>query len=84
MNDYLVLAIQSLRPNSQFTFSNNDYSTITWVVLEGEAPTKKEIDDEIKRIKAAEIANTKAKATARQAIADRLGLTADELQVLLG
>ena len=29
-------------------------------------------------------ATAKAKATARQAIADRLGLTADELQVLLG
>jgi len=29
-------------------------------------------------------ANAEAKATARQAIADRLGLTADELQVLLG
>jgi hypothetical protein len=31
-----------------------------------------------------EQADAKAKATARQAIADRLGLTADELQVLLG
>jgi hypothetical protein len=29
-------------------------------------------------------AEAQAKATARQAIADRLGLTADELQVLLG
>ena len=33
---------------------------------------------------AAEKAEAEAKATARQAIADRLGLTADELQVLLG
>jgi inosine/xanthosine triphosphate pyrophosphatase family protein len=33
---------------------------------------------------AAEQAKAEAKATARQAIADRLGLTADELQVLLG
>lgn len=37
------------------------------------------------QIKLAEIqAEAEAKATARQAIADRLGLTADELQVLLG
>ena len=37
-------------------------------------------------IKNSEIRKTEAqaKATARQAIADRLGLTADELQVLLG
>jgi len=33
---------------------------------------------------AAEQAEAQAKAKARQAIADRLGLTADELQVLLG
>jgi hypothetical protein len=33
---------------------------------------------------AAQQAEAEAKATARQAIADRLGLTADELQVLLG
>ena len=33
---------------------------------------------------AAAITKAEAKATARQAIADRLGLTADELQVLLG
>jgi len=31
-----------------------------------------------------QVAETEAKLTARQAIADRLGLTADELQVLLG
>jgi inosine/xanthosine triphosphate pyrophosphatase family protein len=37
----------------------------------------------IKEIAAAQ-AEAEAKATARQAIADRLGLTADELQVLLG
>jgi len=34
--------------------------------------------NELKKVEA------EAKATARQAIADRLGLTADELQVLLG
>ena len=33
---------------------------------------------------AQQLAETQAKTTARQAIAERLGLTADELQVLLG
>lgn len=33
---------------------------------------------------AVELIEAQAKTTARQAIADRLGLTADELQVLLG
>jgi hypothetical protein len=39
--------------------------------------------DYAKQIAAAQ-AKAEAKATARQAIADRLGLTADELKVLLG
>ena len=46
------------------------------------AETKSRLDF-IKEI-AAEKAEAEAKAIARQAIADRLGLTADELQVLLG
>jgi hypothetical protein len=44
---------------------------------------KKAREARIKEIAAAQ-AEAEAKATARQAIADRLGLTADELQVLLG
>jgi len=43
--------------------------------------------DKFKTNKAKQLAEQKeadAKAAARQAIADRLGLTADELQVLLG
>jgi len=52
-----------------------------------EKPLSKEIIDFHKKINdkiAAVQAEAEAKAAARQAIADRLGLTADELQVLLG
>ena len=47
------------------------------------AAEKKERLDFEKQI-VAEKAEAEAKQTARQVIADRLGLTADELQVLLG
>jgi hypothetical protein len=47
------------------------------------ASEKKEREAKAKEIAAAQV-EAEAKATARQAIADRLGLTADELQVLLG
>ena len=47
------------------------------------AAEKKEREAFEKEIAKAQ-AEAEAKATARQAIADRLGLTADELQVLLG
>ena len=46
------------------------------------AETKARLD-RIKEIAAVQ-AEAETKATARQAIADRLGLTADELKVLLG
>lgn len=81
---YLAKAIKNLKPNSEFVFRDEDYSSIEWIILDGDAPTKKEIDDEIKKIKTTEITNQKTKEAARQAIADRLGLTADELAILLG
>ena len=81
---YLVKAIQSLRPTAEFSFTDDDYLTIKWDVLDGDAPTQKEIDDEIKRIKAQEKIEIKAKAEQRQAILDRLGITADEAKLILG
>ena len=82
--NYLSRAIQYLRPNSEFSYTEDDYSTIKWYALEGDAPTQKEINDAIKTVKANEIADAKAKAIKRQEILDRLGLTADELQTILG
>jgi hypothetical protein len=83
MSDYLTKAIRKLKPNAEFSYSDYDYSTIEWIVLDGEAPTQKEIDAAIKEVKADEIADAQAKATKRQAILDRLGITAEEAQLLL-
>jgi hypothetical protein len=80
---YLVKAIQLLKPNSEFSFTDDDYSTVKWDVLDGEAPTKAELDIAIKEVKAEEIAEAKAKATQRQAVLDRLGITAEEAALLL-
>ena len=85
MEMYLHQAIQSLRPNSEYTYQNRDYSTIQWIVLEGEAPTQAEIDAAIEQIKANEIAEAEAKATAKasaQAKLAALGLTVEDLQAL--
>lgn len=84
MQNYLINAIQLLRPNSEFSFTNDDYSTIKWDVLDGEAPTQAEIDAAIKLIKKEEKLAAETKAAQRQAILDRIGLTADELQIILG
>lgn len=81
---YLVKAIKKLKPTAEFSFTDEDYSTVQWDVLEGKAPTQKQIDDAIEQVKAEEIAEAEANAAQRQAILDKLGLTADEAQLLLG
>ncbi len=35
MTSYLVDAIKLLKPTAEFSFTDNDYSTIKWDVLEG-------------------------------------------------
>jgi len=66
-----------------------NHNVLTGEITEIELTSQqvKEIEKEAKIAQAKyamEIAESQAKATARQAIADRLGLTADELKVLLG
>jgi hypothetical protein len=79
----LVKAIRKLKPNSEFSFTDNDYSTIKWDLLEGNAPTQKDIDAAIKEIKSDEIAEAETKATAKAALLNKLGITAEEAQLLL-
>lgn len=54
------------------------------VIERDETAAEKKIRTEREKQIAAATAEAQAKAAARQAIADRLGLTADELAVLLG
>jgi hypothetical protein len=85
MQNYLIKAIWKLKPNSQFTFTNDDYSTIKWDVLDGDAPTQKEIDAAVKEVKADEAQAETTKATAKAAAEGKLaalGLTTDDLRAL--
>jgi hypothetical protein len=81
---YMSKAIQKLKPNSEFSFTDDDYSTINWINLDGKAPTQSEIDAAIEQVKADEIAEAATKAAQRQALLERLGITEDEARLLLG
>lgn len=83
MDNYLIAAIRKLKPNSEFSITDNDYSTIIWDVLEGKAPTQAEIDEAIKQVKADEILQAKVKADAKNALLNRLGITEEEAKLLL-
>lgn len=81
--NYLTRAIQSLRPGAEFSFQDEDYSTIVWNVLEGKAPTAAAVNTEIDRLKAVDAEYEANKATAKAALLERLGITADEARLLL-
>ena len=82
--NHLVAAIHKLKPNAQFAFKEDDYSTIEWVELEGTAPTQKEIEAALAEVKEEEEAQAQANAAAKAALLDRLGITAEEAKLLLG
>ena len=76
-------ALEILRPNGGWAIVADDFDSI--VYDEGVEPiTKKQFDDTLKIAEKTYLAEIQSKATARQVIADRLGLTADELKLLLG
>jgi len=85
MNIYLSQAIKKLRPNAEFSFTDFDYSTIKWDMLEGDAPTQAEIDVAIEQVKAdeaqAELDKINAKLNAEAKLV-ALGLTTDDLKAL--
>jgi len=83
MENYLVKAIRKLKPESEFVLTDNDYSTIKWDSLDGDAPTQDEIDAAIEQIKMEEIATSAKKAADKAALLTKLGITDDEAKLLL-
>lgn len=81
--NYLTRAIQSLRPGAEFSFQDEDYSTIVWNVLEGKAPTAAAVNAEIERLKAEDAEFEANKAAAKAALLERLGLTEADVRLLL-
>lgn len=78
----LVKAIRLIKPTSEFSYQDDDYSTIQWDVLDGEAPTQSEIDAALKKVKADEIAAEAKRVKDREALLARLGITSEEAKLL--
>jgi hypothetical protein len=71
-----------LLPNGGWIITKDDYESIQF--LECEPITKKQFQDGFKQYENWKNEKDNAKAAERQAILDRIGLTADELQTILG
>jgi hypothetical protein len=76
-------AIWKLRPDAEFSFTDEDYSTIKWDKLDGNPPTQAEIEATIKEIAAEEIAQKQKSQTDKAALLAKLGITEDEAKLLL-
>jgi hypothetical protein len=76
-------AIWKLRPGAEFSFTNEDYSTIKWDKIEGTPPTLAEIEAALKEIAAEEIAQKAKSQTDKAALLAKLGITEDEARLLL-
>lgn len=82
-NINLASAIQFLLPTAEFSYTNEDYSTIVWDVLDGEPPTIEEIEKAKIQLQKEKELLEKAKAQAKADLLERLGITADEAKLLL-
>lgn len=80
---FLSKAILVLRPGSEFTFYDNNYSTIKWIKLDGNPPTQDEINVEIQNQKYLWDTKKERKAEQKQLLLERLGITEEETKLLL-
>lgn len=72
-------ALVSLRPGKEFTFNDEDLTTVRWNDPDVTTPTQAEVDAELARLDQVD-ADKKAAAEAKLAA---LGLTADDFKALL-
>lgn len=68
-----------LKPTSEWSLNGNDYDSLEWLSDESK-PTEQEIIDAWPAAKAAYEAKLAAREAEKQAILDRIGLTAEELK----
>jgi hypothetical protein len=74
--------LDMLCPNVGRVISGDEYENINWL---GETPaiTKKQFQDGFAKYDALKLEQDEAKANAKAALLDRLGITAEEAQLLL-
>ena len=84
---FLSQAISSLKPNSEFTFYGEDYLSIKWFKLEGEAPTLEEVEQEVQTQKILFETKEEQRQAAKNSAQIKLkalGLTELEIKALIG
>jgi hypothetical protein len=79
----LADVLHHLRPGAEFTYKDENYETIEWIVLEGTPPTHEEIAAAYVSVAEARLAEFEERQSRRAEILARLGLTEDEAKIIL-
>ena len=74
-------AIIFIRPNAEFVLNDAEFE---WLDKTQKKPTEQEINAGWVAYQAAQTAKAEAKASAKSALLDKLGITEDEAKLLLG
>jgi hypothetical protein len=83
-NRFLItLAIHKLCPDAEYTYENDDLNTIQWIKGTN-PPTSDQIKKMLSIVEAELKQKTEAIASEKDALLNRLGITADEAALLLG
>jgi hypothetical protein len=82
MIDY-TLILSRKYAGQEWILDGDDYSGLTWL-SDTPKPTKTTLDNLWSKVQAEIVAEAEAKAAAKTAILDRIGLTVDELKLILG
>ncbi len=82
MIDYALILTVKYK-GLQWVLDGDDYEGLTWL-SDTIKPTKEELDSQWQSVIDEIQAEKTAKATARQAVLDRLGITQEEAQLILG
>ena len=83
-NDLIAQALVELGFNSGWVVTGDTLDGIDWIDTPTTKPTDKEIIDMIAKLPSIQDAKLAAEATKKQALLNRLGITADELKTILG
>lgn len=82
MSIEIIKALNVLRPNSEWSLIDDDYSNIEWLSNDSK-PSAKEVIETITKLTKIEQDQAILKAEAKTALLERLGITEDEAKLLL-
>ena len=80
----IVEAIRNLAPNAEFSFSEEDLTTLDWQSTAIAKPSIAAIQAEVAKVEKAKESEAADKAAAKSALLAKLGITAEEAALLLG